>query len=301
MSSEERTNRIYGLLGRNISYSLSPLMHNTAFEYHQIPAEYRLFDVAEDDLRDFLIHAVKDGSISGFNVTVPYKMKVRAVLEDDPDIKIVADDWIDLLGAVNTVKIEGDTVRLSNTDTQGFIRSLRTDTGYDVSRADEILIAGAGGAGRAISLYLAMMSRGVRINVYDIDADKLLCLKETFDDNLDVLGHNVLNPISSPESLEQAVRGSSLVVNATPLGSRPGERTPIPVDAIPEGAAVYDLVYARKTELVEQARKMGLKASGGLGMLVAQGALAFTIWTGADTEETRNVMMHEVKGKLGIE
>jgi shikimate dehydrogenase len=301
MTGERRTDGIYGLLGRNIDYSLSPLMHNAAFEYHQIPAEYRLFDIPDDELGDFLIQAVKGGNISGLNVTVPYKMKVRPVLENDPDIEVITDDWIDLLGAVNTVKIEGNRVRLSNTDTQGFIRSLRTDTGYDVSKADEIFIAGAGGAGRAISLYLAMVSRGVRINVYDIDDEKLLSLKETFDANLDVLGSNELNLISPDGDMEKVVRGCSLVVNATPLGVRPDDRTPVPVEALPEDAAVYDLVYARRTELVRRARERGLKATGGLGMLVAQGALTFTIWTGADTEETRNVMMHEVKEKMGIE
>jgi len=299
MTGDNSERRVYGLLGRNISYSLSPAMHNAAFVHHSINAEYRIFDIEEDGLEDFIRDNVSGGRINGFNVTVPYKMLVKELLYKDPSLEVVSDEWVDLIGAINTVRIEGRTVRLANTDTQGFFRSLCRETGFDVKEGQDYLILGAGGAGRAISLYLGMMTRSSRIHVYDIDGEKLLSLKEVFDGNTATLGFDVFGPVSDPKVMEKILPGCSLVVNATPIGTKAGDPSPVPVELIDPSAAVYDLVYARETELVAGAKKRGIRAAGGLGMLVGQGALSFTIWTGADTEETRNVMMQAAREKLG--
>ncbi|MFC1549157.1 shikimate dehydrogenase family protein, partial [Candidatus Omnitrophota bacterium] len=103
MENDNDTKKTYGLLGRNISYSLSPTMHNAAFRHFGISAEYKLFDVEESKIDDFF-NEFLNGKISGFNVTVPYKIKVHDMLWDRDDSRLTAE--IERLGTVNTVVLE---------------------------------------------------------------------------------------------------------------------------------------------------------------------------------------------------
>ena len=108
----------YGLLGRNISYSLSPVMHNAAFKHFGIPAVYKLFDIEESELDSFFRDLVSGAGISGINVTVPYKIwfhdELKARKEHD------VDGSAESLGVVNTVKVEGPHLTGYNTDGRGF-------------------------------------------------------------------------------------------------------------------------------------------------------------------------------------
>ncbi len=153
-------NKIYGLLGKNISYSLSPLLHNTAFAHFDIPAEYKLFDIPEDKIDSFIEQEVYAGRINGFNVTVPYKIKMRDMFLGQSN----ENDWVKIIGAINTVKVDSGSISTYNTDTQGFYESLSEDAEFDPGLTEEIFIFGAGGAGRAISLYMAMTTAPITIH-----------------------------------------------------------------------------------------------------------------------------------------
>jgi shikimate dehydrogenase len=297
MVNDTDDKKTYGLLGRNISYSLSPVMHNSAFEHFGIPAEYKLFDIEEDQLTGFVTDDVLGGKLSGFNVTVPYKIRIRELLENCSLLEVRKHSWVNVIGSVNTVKVEGASVLLDNTDARGFHHSLKSDAGFDL-KGKKVFVAGAGGAGRVLAIYMVTLQEDLPefVRVYDVDKGRLKELVDIYEKCLSS-GFTVagLETASSPEE----AKGCDLIVNATPLGTKESDPSPVPLDILEEGMSVYDLVYARETELVKSAREKGLTASGGLGMLVGQAAAAFSIWTGRDIEEARPVMMKAALEKLG--
>ncbi|MFH1846403.1 MAG: shikimate dehydrogenase [Candidatus Omnitrophota bacterium] len=268
--------KIYGLLGKGINYSLSPAMHNAAFKHFNISAEYRLFDISPDNLEQFLKDEVLSHKLSGINVTVPYKIKVKELLIScckDAEKVIQVDSFADDIGSINTVEIHNDTVSLYNTDGVGFYESIKEDLDFDPENK-KIFILGAGGAGRVISTFLAAGSdeRPANIFVYDIDEEKRSSLKEICRNKE---GMMLIEIVENMEKLSEA----DLIVNATPFGTKQGDKMPLDPKIFKQGACVYDLIYARKTELVKEARKKGLKAVNGEGMLACQGAYAFHLWT----------------------
>ncbi|MBD3425756.1 MAG: hypothetical protein GF409_00835 [Candidatus Omnitrophica bacterium] len=288
MENDTQDRKLYGLVGRNINYSLSPAMHNAAFKHFGISAEYRLFDTAEEDLEAFLSENVFSGRLSGFNVTVPYKIRVRQLLEKCSLLEVETTDWVDIIGSVNTVKVDGRKVLLDNTDAYGFYQSLRDEAKLTLA-GKQVFVAGAGGAGRVLALYMATLRKDLplSVKVYDVDRDKLAELEEIYSKQLSSGGTiSALEAASSP--LE--AKGCDLVVNATPLGMKETDPLPVPSEVLEEGMTVYDLVYAHETPLVRAAREKGLTALNGLGMLVGQGAFAFCIWTGTPASEGRPVM-----------
>ncbi len=294
MGNDTENKKVYGLLGKKISYSLSPAMHNAAFKHFKIPAEYKLFDIEEKDLESFFKDTVFAGKVSGINVTVPYKIRVKELLERRKDSSI--DKVAKVLGAINTVKIGSSVIEAFNTDGAGFYESLLEDAGFN-PRGKDIFIIGSGGAGRAISLYLAMLgkNRPKSINVYDVDDAKLEALKKVFEDNFT---EEILFEVD-PDDLPEKFANCDLVVNATPLGINMEDPLPIAENYLREGMVLYDLVYAKETRLVDIARRKGLVAVGGVGMLVNQGALAFNIWTECSLKDTRKVMRLAIKKELG--
>jgi len=134
--------------------------------------------------------------------------------------------------------------------------------------------------------------------VFDPDTDRTASLEDYFRDK----GLEPLCVIGSREELPEIMKECGLVINATPLGTRKGDMPPVPLEALQSGMVIYDLVYARETELVKSAKDKGLKAVDGRDMLVNQGALAFNIWTGKPVEEVKQVMKEALHSALeGVE
>lgn len=280
------TRKTYGLVGRNISYSLSPCMHNAAFNGFNIPAEYKLFDIEEKDLSKFFTEEVLSGNLSGFNVTVPYKVKMKALAEECSTKDVSVDPTVNLTGALNTIRVGRGALSCHNTDISGFCYSLVEDADFDAEEGKKFFVLGAGGAGRAISLFLASRPNSEEVKVYDIDKEKVFSLREDFKK------FSMEDKFFEVEdgAIGERVKGCDLVVNATPLGTREGDASPLSAEYIEEGTVVYDLVYVRETELISQAKKKGLVASNGLGMLVNQAALSFEIWTAKPLERVKDLM-----------
>jgi shikimate dehydrogenase len=272
MTNDTDTRKTYGLLGKDISYSLSPAMHNAAFRHFGIPAEYKLFDIEEKDLESFFQKRVLGGEISGFNVTVPYKVRVYDMIEAESEGYI--EGAANFVGAVNTVKVEDSKPMGYNTDGLGFERAL-ADTGID-PEGKKVFVLGAGGAGRTICVYLAYLSRKrpEKIYTYDLDPSRTDSLLQFIRDNRERF------PVSvEAGDINKDLAECDFIINATPIGTKENDTSPVPVEYLKTGMSVYDLVYARETALVAGAKQKGLKASNGLGMLISQGALAFRIWT----------------------
>ncbi|MFC1621527.1 shikimate dehydrogenase family protein [Candidatus Omnitrophota bacterium] len=241
----------YGIIGYPVKHSLSPAMHNAAFKELGIDAEYRKFEIKPDELEDFLLNR-KD--VLGFNVTVPHKVMAKQILDK------VVDEKITCVDAINTVKREGNKLKYANTDVAGFLTSLKEDLKFD-HKDKSVLLIGCGGAGRAV---IAGLSRDVRkIYAYDSNPDAIKPAGK-------------LQCISAGE-ISSVINDCQLLVNASPIGMKEGDNSPVDRKLLHKDLFVYDVVYNIETDLVRAAKP---RAVGGLGMLLYQGVHAFEFWTG---------------------
>ena len=273
--------KIYGIIGSPLKHSLSPGMHNAAFAALKINAEYRKFELKEGELAPFF-GSLKEKNICGLNVTVPYKEKVISFLD-----KI--SDEAKIIGAVNTIKVSGSGLEGFNTDGEGFIKSLKDDLGFD-PRAKAVIILGAGGASRAISVYLCK-EKSASIVIYDIDRDKAARLANHLKENFK--GVNLSHAGSVAElPLDKA----DLLVNATPIGLKESDPCVIDPGLLNRNTIVYDIIYNPKTKLLKAAEEKAIKAASGLGMLLYQGMAAFEIWTGEPAP--KEVMQKALEGNI---
>jgi shikimate dehydrogenase len=240
-------------------------MHNASFLYHNINAEYRLFEKTEDELEGFL-NGLRRQNIYGLNVTVPYKEKVAPFLE-------AVSEEARLIGAVNTIRMSDARREGFNTDGAGFLRHLREDLDFSPA-GKKIALLGAGGAAKAVTVYLSKETPEA-IAIYDIDASKAALLashlKEKFP-KTDYLYARSVSELCIPEC--------DLLINATPVGMKADDPCLVEEALFHRGMLVYDLIYnPQETTLLKRAKQAGAKIANGLGMLLYQGALSFQIWT----------------------
>lgn len=264
--------KIVGLIGYPLGHSISPQMHNTAFKFLGLNYEYLAFEVHPNDLIKAL-DGFKATHIAGFNVTIPFKEKIVEYLDEVTKLAR-------LIGAVNTVENQEGRLIGYNTDGPGFIESIREEAGFD-PKGKKSVVLGAGGAGKAVSLMLA--HEGAKeVTIMDIDEKKAKDLSLYLNAHF---GTKTLGILPSSQELQTKIKEANLLVNATPIGMHPNiDASPLDknIELHPK-LLVYDLVYnPAKTKLMEKAEKAGAKTVSGLGMLIRQGALAFSIFTGKD-------------------
>ena len=261
--------KLYGIIGHPVGHSLSPAMHNAAFSHLKVDAEYASYEVAPLDLEDFLSGMAKKG-ISGINVTIPHKVKAKEYLE----AKGLLDKEAAKLGAVNTINVEGGALKGYNTDGPGFYRSLVLDLKFE-PEGKNVFVLGAGGAASAIVMYLGAGPE--KIFISDVDETKTSAIQAQYNRYFKA---DKLEACVSKD-LRSALQGVDLFINATPVGMKEEDPSPVDVGLLRERSYVYDLVYNRpSTRLVKEASARKLRAVTGLGMLLYQGAIAFEIWTG---------------------
>ncbi|HET6514002.1 MAG TPA: shikimate dehydrogenase [Thermodesulfovibrionales bacterium] len=252
------TTKITGLFGYPVEHSLSPAMHNAAFEYLGLDYCYITFPVRPDSLGE-AVRAIRALDLKGVNVTIPHKENVIGLLD-------AVHEEASFIGAVNTIENRDGRLTGYNTDGRGFMGSL-SEAGITVE-GKRVLIIGAGGACRAISYYLSQKADGVAI--FDIDEAKVGRL-------VGDLG-NIRANVRVCKSLDR-LEGIDIVINATPLGLKETDPLPLHADLITEKMVICDVIY-KKTPLLKAASLKGCKTLDGLGMLLHQGVLAFEIWTG---------------------
>jgi shikimate dehydrogenase len=249
--------RVVGIIGDPVGHSRSPAMHNAAFDALGLDWVYVAFPVARGEAAA-AVRTVTTLGLAGLNVTMPHKADAAAACED------LASEAA-ALGAVNTVVNADATLVGHSTDGDGFLRAIE-DEGVEVAGLG-VLVVGAGGAARAITHALGRVEAHVTVAARRPDAARSAAA-------LAPEGHTV--------SLDGiAVEGFDVIVNATPLGMG-GEAPPFDATKLHTGQFVFDTVYPAETPLVREARARGLRAVGGLGMLVHQGALSFSLWTGVE-------------------
>ncbi|OGC11986.1 shikimate dehydrogenase [candidate division WOR-1 bacterium RIFOXYA12_FULL_52_29] len=264
--------KLIGLIGYPLGHSVSPAMHNAAFKALNIDYEYVPFEVDQYDLSQSVV-GMRALHIAGFNVTVPHKEAIVPLLDDVTKLAQV-------IGAVNTVQNQEGTLIGYNTDGPGFLESLREDAEFD-PLGKEVVVLGAGGASRAVSIMLTE-TKVKSLVIADLDEDKARELAAQAGSFSKVPCRHAR--IDSVE-LNRAIASADLLVNTTPVGMAPKiSFSPLPADALLNAKTlVYDLVYnPAETALIKQAKKRGCKTCSGLGMLVRQGGLAFSIFTGEE-------------------
>ncbi len=250
------------VVGHPIKHSRSPLIHGHWLAEHGIDGSYERIDVAPEDFPSFLASLAERG-FAGGNVTIPHKeMAFRLVSRRTARAE--------RLGAVNTLWLESGELWGDNTDVTGFIENLDEALGEDwPERHPRALVLGAGGAANAV--VAGLLDRGLaRITVANRSPEKALKLAR-FDS-----GRIVALPLGQ---VGEALPETDLLVNTTALGMTGQPPLVLDLAAMPEGAAVADIVYAPlETALLRQARERGLACVDGLGMLLHQAVPGFERW-----------------------
>lgn len=288
-----RENYSLGLTGYPLHHSLSPRMHAAALRDCGLQGNYQLFPVEDAaDLHE-LLNRLRQGSLQGFNVTIPHKGSILSLLD-------VLTSTARAIGAANTIFCRDGQLVGDNTDTAGFLADLDS-LGWSqrVDQSQVALVLGSGGAARAVAY--ALTRSGWQVTIAARRREQAQALLETVQssegDGVSTGEIKQLTAIRLGEaSLSSLDPAPGLIINTTPLGMFPHlNASPWPQDLVfPVGAAVYDLVYnPAETALLRAARAGGLCVTNGLGMLVEQAALSFEIWTGMDAP--REVMRQAVQ------
>jgi 3-dehydroquinate dehydratase/shikimate dehydrogenase len=263
--------RVYGVIGDPVAHSLSPLMHNLAFQKRGIDAVYLPFLVR--DLKDFLA-AVKPLNIAGFSVTLPHKEAILKHLDG-------CDPLAERIGAVNTVVVRGGGKLFGcNTDYVGVLRAMERRLPLLGSR---VLILGAGGAARAVAFALAQGGAVVAV-----------CSRRA------APGKKLARSVGGEFVERRRLRREffDAIVNCTPVGLHPNtEESPLEAAEL-NCRLVFDTIYRpMMTRLLRLAEQRGIETISGVEMFVAQGTAQWEIWTGlrAPVALMRRAVVHELK------
>ena len=244
-------------------------MHNAAFRSLGIDADYTAIHVTREGLPEFLQRART--SLNGFNITVPHKNAVIPFLDGISPRAALA-------GSVNTVSVRDGKLFGDTTDGVGLERALLEVFGLLLKGAN-VCILGCGGVVRALVFHLADAGCA-RIRILNRTSEKAAQLADEIRRHAPALdcGFAALGDLPA---VKAAFDGANLVLQCTSLGLRDGDGSPVDPDLIPDSACLFDTIY-RETDILVRCRARGLRVSGGLPMLVHQGAESFRIWTGRD-------------------
>jgi shikimate dehydrogenase len=281
--SIDGSTQLYGLIGQNIAYSLSPAMQNAAFTHHQTNAVYLPWHTTSQNFDQCWQGLVALQNFHGANITIPFKTKAYQQVDHlTPEAQQI--------GAINTVKIENGITIGTNTDSAGFLAPLHAQ--FPNQTWQSALIVGAGGAARAVLVALATLGCQ-HITLLNRTLATAQALIQEFQPKFPHL--NLQAIAYHPHTLVQLAQSANLLVNCTPIGissanssqltfdrSTPLENSIWPfTDPIPQNLVVYDLIYnPQHTFLAQQAQKSNAPFIGGLEMLIHQGALSLEFWTG---------------------
>jgi shikimate dehydrogenase len=279
--------RVCGVIGDPIEHSLSPIMHNAAFEALGLDYVFLAFKVKSACVAD-AVDGMRALNIRGLNVTMPHKKTVMANL-----------DRIDLsaqiIDSVNTILNKENLLFGFNTDGVGALKALK-ENGVEL-KGRKVLLLGAGGAARAIAYAMAK------------EADELAVLNRTVKQAqalAKLLEKSANKKIAfgslSPDDIAKNLRDSDILINATSVGMKPHpEESPVPPKLLRRNLSVMDIVYnPLETKLAQDAKAAGAKVVSGVEMLIYQGAASFEIWTGkaAPVEVMRKAALTHLQQKV---
>lgn len=259
--------RVCGVIGEPIEHTLSPLMHNAAFEALKIDYVFLAFRVKPAEV-ECAVNGMRALNIRGLNVTMPHKSSVIKHL-DRVDLSA------QIVNSVNTILNKENLLFGFNTDGVGAFKALK-ENGVEL-KGRKVLLLGAGGAARAIAYTMAK------------EADELAVLNRTVKQAqalAKLLEKSFNKKIStgslSPSDIQSNLQDSDILINATSVGMKPkAEESPVPPKLLRSNLAVMDIVYnPLETKLAKDAKAAGARVVSGVEMLIYQGAASFELWTG---------------------
>ena len=267
--------KLTGLLGSPVSHSISPMMHNEAFQQLGLDYAYMAFDIELEKLAS-VVEALRIMNVRGFNLTMPHKNAMCSLCDSlSPAAEII--------GAVNTVVNDGGHLTGYTTDGTGYMRALKED-GHDIV-GKKMTLLGAGGA--ATSIFVQAALDGVsEISIFNRRspfwerAEKIIkMLTERTNCKIKLYDY------SDPNILKREISESVILTNGTSVGMAPDVERSLITDTsvFHKDLIVSDVIYnPRETLLLRQSKEAGCKTQNGLYMLLYQGAEAFKLWTGQD-------------------
>ena len=266
------TTTLICLLGHPIAHSVSPRMHNAAFDALGLDYAYLAFDVTPDDL-PFALRGLRTFGARGCNLTMPLKKAVIPHLDE-------LSDAARLSGSVNTIVIENGKLIGHTTDGIGYVDALKKEDGFDIP-GKTITLLGAGGAAESI-ITQAALSGAKEIRVFKRKNATFANAAAFAGKIADATGCAVsVLPMEDADALRSSIAGSDLLCNATNVGMGDDARTLVPKEFLHKGLFVSDIIYhPAETTLLSDAKNAGCRTANGANMLLYQGAAAFWLWTG---------------------
>ena len=262
--------RLAAVVANPIKHSISPIIHNSAFEATNTNGVYLAWEVDEAELAETVAN-IRRYQMYGINLSMPYKEQVIPYLDQ-------LSEEACLIGAVNTVVNREGTLIGYNTDGKGFFKSLPS---FKISGKRMVLL-GAGGAAKAI-LAQAILDGVSQISVF-VRSSSMEKTRPYLEKIRNATGFRVdLLALEDVQDLQDSITKADLLVNATSVGMD-GSSQPIPTSIVlPEKLLVADVIYQPfETPFLKWARNQGNQSINGLGMLLYQAAEAFELWTGKE-------------------
>jgi len=278
--------QLCAVIGNPIGHSLSPAIHNAAFNALDLDFLYMAFRV--EDVKGVLDGMRALPNFRGMSVTIPHKIEamnyVDEVVEVDRSI-----------GSINTIINEQGRLIGLGTDGPGALKAL-VDAGVELD-GNNILMLGSGGAARAIAFTLVRKTRLSRLIILDVNESMLQGLTADLKAGTEA---SVESMVLNCDSLAHVMEYADVIINCTPIGMHPKENVSlVPAELFRPGQVVFDIVYTPlETKLLADARSRGLKVISGVEMFINQAVLQFRHFTGVDAPE--EVMRRVVMEKLGV-
>lgn len=268
---------ILGVLGYPVAHTLSPAIHNFLIQQYKLNLVYVPLEVIESNFACFMKSIKSINNFKGFNITVPYKVKSLAYMEElAPEAEFI--------GAINTVLIKDNKYYGHNTDNYGFIKALELNFPDFSLKNKEVLILGAGGAAKAVA-YALLKSKIKNLVLMNRTHQNALNLKKAL---LKGFNDANINVEKFDYSILKTTRGvPDLIINTTSIGLKSSDKTLIDLQYLKGSKTiVYDLIYnPEKTALLHAGEKYKLRILNGKDMLVLQALKSFSIWTGISLEK----------------
>ena len=257
--------KLFGIIGSPIKHSLSPVLHNYWFKKYNIDAKYSIIETTDKDLPE-IISKIKKGSISGINLTLPFKQRIVSHID-----RTIND--AELTGSVNTVFLDDNkSVIGENTDVFGLQAAYLKE--IDSNSSKKVLVIGAGGV--SPSVILSIQKSGIRnISITNRTNEKCIFLKKKF---------KFLNIISW-EKLKLEIKNFDIIINATSLGLKNGEDFNFNFERTKSEVIFIDTIYnPLETKTLKYLKEEGKRVFNGLYMFIYQGQKSFYLWNKINPE-----------------
>jgi shikimate dehydrogenase len=272
---------VCGIFGHPVEHSMSPAIHNAAFEALELDFVYVAHDVAPDGLAT-AVAGIRALGYRGLSITIPHKSAALELVDEaDPTAKGI--------GCINTVVNDDGVLKGFNSDGRGALKALTGAHAHPEGK--QVVVLGSGGAARAIAMTLAVEAPPAELVVLGIVPGELDQLVADLNDRGRTRARG---EVSSDDSIRSALATADILVQTTPIGMHPKtDASLVPPDALRPEITVFDAVYnPRRTKLLQNAAFVGCRVVEGVEMFLGQAVVQFELWTGqrAPVEVMRRIV-----------